>query len=71
MKFKLDSCVKILENVKPETGDIYETAGILMLELEDMMNASKKRQYCSWKKQRKEFFKTLKAFKKEVQKLKF
>ena len=71
MKFELHSCVKILENVKPETGDIYETAGILMLELEDMMNASKKRQYASWKKQRKECLKTLKAFKKEIEKLKF
>lgn len=65
----LEGSVALLEGVKPDSGDIFESAAICIMDLDDMLKAKDKK---AFKKQRKDCLKTMKAFYfKEVKKLKF
>lgn len=67
MKFDLNLCVKILENVKPEAGDTMENAAICLLDLDEMLKAKDPKEF---KKQRKDCLRTMRAFYRDVKKIK-
>lgn len=64
----LEGSIKLLEDVKPQTGDIFESAAICIMDLDDMFKAKDRKEF---KKQRKDCLKTMKAYYKQVRKIKF
>lgn len=65
-RFQLDHCVKILENIKPEAGDIIENAAICLLDLDDVLKA---KSYREFKKEKKDCKRTFKQFYKQFRNL--
>lgn len=68
---KLDKCVKMLETMKDQPGDIMETAAICILDIQDMVDKIDVQDLAGYKKQRKDCLKTMKAFYRMVKKIKF
>lgn len=64
----LEGSVALLEGVKPDSGDIFESAAICIMDLDDMLKAKDKK---AFKKQRKDCLKTMRAYYREVRKIKF
>jgi hypothetical protein len=67
-KCDLDSCIKILENIRPEAGDPMENAAVCLLDLNDMLQA---KGFKEFKRQRKDCLRTMKYFYKTIKKIKF
>lgn len=67
---KIAKCVGILEKLEPANGDIMENAAICILDINEVLanNAKDKKEF---KKQRKDCLRTMRAFYREVKKIKF
>jgi hypothetical protein len=68
---KLEKCVKLLETLKDQPGDIMECAAICILDLQDVLDSIEKQDLFEYRKQRKDCLKTMKAFYKLVKKIKY